>query len=198
MKSPALLVLVAVLVAACAKPKLKEGELPDPPQRLYQRGLSFLPPAEKDWWIAQKRDDSLVIARLGKVEGDTHAIEASLIRLPAFGSSFERHQFVKASREKAVPAPRFRIRAHELSDQLVDTTTCTVSYLLLEDRQPDTGTNTIGAVLVESVSLVCAHPRNSSAGTMLTYTHRSYPEDQDRAFRARAGAVLGTFQFDEL
>jgi hypothetical protein len=135
---------------------------------------------------------------MGKLQGDTHAIEASLIPWQTSATSLERNRFVKSLREKAIPAPRFRIRAHELSEQAVDTTACTVSYLLVEDRQPETGTSTVGSLLVESMSLICPHPQNGSVGTMVTYTHRSYPEDQDRTFKSRVSPVLGTFRFGDL
>lgn len=198
MRLPTLLALIALLVVACAAPRPKDGQLPDPPLRLKQRGLSFVPPAEKDWWIAQKGVDTLVIARMGKLEGDTHAIEASVIPVPALASTLERNRHVRWLREQAVPAPRFRIKAHELSDRTVDATSCSLSYLLVEDHQPETGTSTLGAVVIESMSLICPHPRNPAVAAMLTYTHRSYPEDRDPGFKARAAAVLGGMQFEDL
>lgn len=198
MKLAALFSLTTLLLLACAGPKPKDGQLPDPPQRLAQRGLSFLPPAEKDWWIAQKGTDTLVIARTGKLDGDARAVEASLIPAPTFASSLERNRYVRSLREQALPAPRFRIKAHDLSDRTVDTTSCSLSYLLAEDRQPDTGTNTVGSVVIESMSLICPHPRNPAVAAMLTYTHRCYPEDQDPVFKARAAAVLDTMQFEDL
>jgi hypothetical protein len=198
MRLAALLGAATLLVLACASPKSKDGELPNPPQRLQQRGCSFLPPAEDRWFVVQRTPEALVIARVGRLDNDTHAIEATLLPMQAFASSLERNRFAKALRQQAVPAPRYRIRSHELFDQAVGQTNCTVSYLLVEDRHPDTGTSTVGSILVESMSLICPHPYNRSVGTMLTYTHRSYPEDQDRAFKARASAVLSTFQFAEL
>jgi hypothetical protein len=194
----AALALAALLIGGCAGAKPKDGQLPDPPQRLVQRGLSFLPPAEKDWWIAQKGADTLVIARTGRLEGDARAVEASLIPAPAFASSLERNRYVRTIREHALPAPRFRIKAHDLSDRTVDTTSCSLSYLLAEDRQPDTGTNTVGSVVIESMSLICPHPRNPALAAMLTYTHRSYPEEQDLFFKARAVEVLDTMRFEAL
>ncbi|MGH8631440.1 MAG: hypothetical protein ACREU7_11850, partial [Burkholderiales bacterium] len=173
MRLTALLGVATLLVIACASPKPKDGELPNPPQRMQQRGWSFLPPAEDRWFVVQKAADTVIIARIGRLDNDTHAIDASVIPLQAFASSLERHRFVKSLREQAVPAPRFRIKAHELFDQAVGPTNCAVSYLLAEDRQPDTGTSTVGSILVESMSLICPHPHNRSLGTMLTYTHRS-------------------------
>jgi hypothetical protein len=192
------LALTVLLAAACTTPKLKDGQLPDPPQRLKQRGLSFLPPAESDWWIAQKGADTLVIARIGRLEGDSHAIEASLVPLPAFASTLERNRHIRSLREHPLPPPRFRVKTHDLTDRTVDTTSCSLSYLLVEDRQPETGTNTLGSVVMESMSLICPHPRGPGLATMLTYTHRSYPEDQDPGFKARAAAVLDSLQFEDL
>lgn len=195
MKSLAWLAAGALLIGACSPMKARDGALPNPPARLEHAGLSFLPPAEDDWWIAGRTPDSLVLAKVGKLEGDTSTIEASAIALQPFASTLERGRFVKALREQGLASPRFRIRTHEASERSVEGAACMVSYLLIEDRQPETGTGTLGALLIESLSLICPHPARARVGAMLTYTHRSYPEDQDRAFKVRAGAVLDSFRF---
>jgi hypothetical protein len=198
MKNTAWLVACLLALCSCSAVKKDENQLPNPPKRLQQHGFSFLPPAEDEWWIAQKGADSLVIARLGKVEGDSHAIEATTLQMPPSAIKLDRNRSVKELREKGLGPPRYRIRTHDISEQSVGQVACTLSYLLIEDRQPETGASTVGAMLLESMSLICPHPQDAGTSTMLTYTHRSFPEDQDKSFKARAGAVLATVQFTAL
>lgn len=192
----AILALVLIL-AGCASGKQKEGQLPNPPQRLKVSGISFLPPAEDDWWIGSKTAERLVVGRVGRLEGDTEAIEAGTIPVEPAATRLDRNRMMKALRERGLQPPRFRIRTHDLSEGQVDNIACAISYMLLEDREPEGG-RTLNPVLIESLSMLCPHPMNPRIGSWLTYTHRSFPEDQDRVFKQRAGAVLETFEFEDL
>jgi hypothetical protein len=197
-RSSILILAVLSLMAACSATKPKEGQLPNPPQRLKVAGLSFMPPAEDNWWIGTRTPERLMIGRVGRLEGDTQAVEAGTIPIERPATSLDRNRQMKALRERGVEPPRFRIRAHELSDGRVGDTLCAVSYMLVEDRNPEGGVRTLNVVLVESLSMLCPHPANPRIGSMLTYTHRSYPEDRDRVFKDRAAAVLDTFEFEDL
>jgi hypothetical protein len=138
-----------------------------------------------------------VIGRVGRVEGDTQAIEAGTVPIEPPVTKLDRNRMMKALRERGLQPPRFRIRAHDLSDGQVSNMPCTVSYMLLEDREPE-GARTMNPVLIESMSMLCSHPANARVGSWLTYTHRSFPEDQDRDFKQRASAVLESFEFEGL
>lgn len=193
----AVLALVLIL-SGCAAGKQKEGQLPNPPQRLKVAGISFMPPAEDDWWVGSKTADRVVVGRIGRLEGDTEAIEARTIPVEPPATKLDRNRMMKALREHGLQPPRFRIRAHELSQGQVDNVPCAVSYMLVEDREPEGGGRTLNPVLIESLSMLCTHPANTRVGSWLTFSHRSFPEDQDPVFKQRAGAVLETFEFEDL
>jgi hypothetical protein len=189
---------LALLLFACSAMKPKDEKLPNPPQRLKVPGLSFLPPAEDDWRVGSRTPERLVITKVGRLEGDTQVIEAETVPIERPASSLDRNRMMKTLREQGLEPPRFRIRAHELFNGQAADTTCAVSYLLVEDRAPDEGVRTMNVVLTESLSMLCPHPADPRTGSLLTYTHRSNPEDKDRVFKARASAVLETFQFEDL
>jgi len=53
-------------------------------------------------------------------------------------------------------------------------------------------------MLVESAGTVCMHPMTPGLGITLNFTHRSFPEDRDKAFEAYAESVLRTQQFSSV
>lgn len=190
--------LALLILTACGGPPLKPGELALPPKRLEQRGFSFLPPNEPGWLVAQRTPQLLSLAKPGVMEGDTSTVQAAYLPLPQFGSAQELTRYVKNTREKEAPSPRFHVMLHEISAQSVGGAQCALSHLLVQDREPSSASRTVAAVLIETLALVCPHPKNPALGIALTYTHRSYPEDQDGAFVDRGIAVLSTLQFSSL
>ncbi|HZP94093.1 MAG TPA: hypothetical protein VFB20_14605 [Burkholderiales bacterium] len=191
-------VVALLILAGCGGPSLKPGELELPPKRLEQRGFSFLPPNEPGWLIAQRSPQLLALAKPGAMEGDTSTVQAAYLPLPQFDSAQELTRYVKNAREKEAPSPRFHVMLHEISAQSVGGAQCALSHMLVQDREPNSASRTVTAVLIETLALVCPHPKNPSLGIALTYTHRSYPEDQDSGFVERGIAVLGTLRFSDL
>lgn len=190
-------IMPAILVGACASISSAPGELPTPPKRLQSGNISFLPPNEPGWFVAQRSPERLTLLKRGKLEGDAYLIEATFVALRPFASPAELTRIVRAQREKDAAAPRFRIKAHELSEQSIGGAQCILSYLLAEDRQANAGENIVTAMLVESVAVVCPRPHDRTNAIVLEFSHRSFPEDQDRALRARARPVVESLQFDQ-
>jgi hypothetical protein len=184
--------LVAGLLTACASTR---DDAPDLTRRLEQKGYSFLPPAEPEWFIAERSPERISLARLGRMDGETFLIEGGHIRLEPASTASQLADFVKEMQQRELAQPRFRIRRQDLSEMRIDTARCVMTHLVAEDRDPGTLSNVVTAMLVESVGTMCVHPANPNLGIALTYTHRSFPEDRDRAFLSRATPLLNTQQF---
>jgi len=100
--------------------------------------------------------------------------------------------------ERDLPRPRFRVQEHDVTDVRIAGAQCALSHMVAEDRDPETGSNVVTAMLVETVGTVCIHPADASIGVSLSYSHRSFPEDRDRGFEAYATPLLQTQQFGDL
>jgi hypothetical protein len=190
--------LIATMLAtltACADLALPGSGLS---QRLEQNGYSFMPPSQTGWFIADRTPDRIALAKLGRVEGQTYLVEGSVLALDELSEPARLAGFVKDMHERDLPRPRFRVRGHDVTDIRIAGARCALSHIVAEDRDPETGSNVVTAMLVETVGTVCVHPADARVGISLTYSHRSFPEDRDRGFEAFATPLLQTQQFDAL
>lgn len=183
-------VLIAVL-AGC-DPNRINNELSE---RLEQDGYSFLPPAQPGWLIASRTSGGVTLLKAGNMEGQSYLIEGRHMALDDLAVSGSLATFTEVTHRKAFPRPRFRIREHDVSELQISGADCAVSHVVAEDRDPDTGSNVVTAIVIEAVGTICIHPSRPDLGIALIYTHRSFPEDRDRGFEALASTVLQTQQF---
>ncbi len=186
-----LVVCLLVLLAGCAS----GGSKSDLSKRLEQNGYSFMPPGQDGWFIANRSSNRVTLAKAGRMEGETYLLEGSHIDLGELGGATGLIDFASDLNKRALPAPRFRVREHDTSNITIDGAQCALTHVVAEDRDPETGSNVLTAMLIDSVSTVCIHPANPEQGVTLTFTHRSFPEDRDKTFEAYAQSVLQTQQF---
>jgi hypothetical protein len=191
----AAILLITGILGGCSSMNLPGKGMTE---RLEQNGYSFMPPPEPEWFIADRTADRIALARLGWVEGQTFLAEGSLLALDELGKPANLARYVRDMHERDLPRPRFRVQEHDVSDVRIAGAQCALSHIVAEDRDPETGSNVVTAMLVESVGTVCIHPGDASIGVSLSYSHRSFPEDRDRGFEAYATPLLQTQQFDDL
>lgn len=183
------------LLPGCSIPGSPDADLS---QRLEQNGYSFMPPSDTGWFIADRSANRVAIVKLGKVEGQTYLVEGAHMTLDRLGEPSRLTEFVEQRDRRNLPAPRFRLREYDISQIAIAGAQCALSQVIAEDRDPGTGTNLLTAMLVETVGTVCIHPANPSLAITVSVSHRSFPEDQDRAFKAYAQSLLQTQQFNPL
>ncbi|NIO41081.1 MAG: hypothetical protein GTO41_13445 [Burkholderiales bacterium] len=188
-------VFLCAALGACAN---SGGSGSDLSERIEQDGYSFIPPKQSGWFIASRSSSRIALAKSGKIDGQSYLIEGLHVSLSTLTDLTQLRQFVAKINKREVPAPRFRIREHEISDTRIAGAHCVLTHLVAEDRQPETGGNVVTAMIVESVSTVCAHPTSAELGIRMTFLHRSFPEDRDRAFETYAQGVLLTQQFSPI
>lgn len=188
--------LCALLAGGCAgsKSKPESIELPVPAVRLDFDSYSFLPPQEKEWFVAERGTDFVVLAKVGKYLGETLTIQSARVALPPTPATLLLVNHVRGNEIKSLSPLRFRIRAHEVVPTAINGATCVMSQVEAEDREPASSTGPIVALLMETFTLTCRDNARAGSGVQLSYTHRSYPEDRDPGLRLRAEAVLNSLQ----
>jgi hypothetical protein len=187
--------LITAMLGGCSNMNLAGKGMTE---RLEQTGYSFMPPPEPEWFIADRTPDRIALARMGWVEGQTFLAEGSLLTLDELRNPARLSRYVRDMHDRDLPRPRFRILQHDVTDVRIAGAQCALSHIVAEDRDPETGTNVVTAMLVETVGTVCIHPDDTSIGVSLSYSHRSFPEDRDRGFEGYATPLLQTQQFDPL
>ena len=186
-------ILVAHLLAACAT-------ISGMPQRFELRGFSVTTPAvvegEKPWGVAKRTPDLLILGKPGEYESEVFIVQAAVIRLPALASPDALMQHVKATQQRELDPKRFRILKHELSLQSVDAESCALSHVEAADRTIAGTTGPTANMMLETLTLTCAHPKDRNTGINLTYSHQYFPEDRDPRFIERGSAILQGLRLD--
>jgi len=195
MRLPIILIAVcaALLFAACASKS-------DKPQRFELRGFSLAAPAavqgEKQWGVAKRTPDLLILGKPGDFESEVYTVQAAVVSLPALASPDALLQHVKAAQQRELDPKRFRILKHELGLHTVNGESCALSHVEAVDRAIPGTTGSTANMLVETLTLTCAHPKDRSSGINITYLHQYFPEDKDSQFVERGGAILEGLRID--
>ena len=186
-------ILVALLLAACASTS-------DKPQRFELRGFSVTTPAvvkgDRPWSVGKQTPDLLVLGQPGDYESEIFIVQAAVIRLPALASPDALMQHVKATQQRELDPKRFRILKQELSSQQVDAESCALSHVEAADRATPGTTGQTANMMLETLRLTCAHPKDRNTGINLTYSHQYFPEDRDPQFIERGSAILQGLRLD--
>jgi hypothetical protein len=51
-------------------------------------------------------------------------------------------------------------------------------------------------MMLETLTLTCAHPKDRNTGVYVTYSHQYFPEDKDPRFVEQGSAILGGLRLD--
>jgi len=195
MKVPIVLasILAALLLGACASKS-------DKPQRFELRGFSFTAPAavedEKQWGVAKRTPDLLILGKPGEYQSEVFTVQAAVIRLPALASTDALSQHVKAAQQRELDPKRFRILKHEISLHPVDGESCALSHVEAVDRAIPNTTGPTANMMLETLTLTCAHPKDRNSGINVSYSHQYFPEDKDPQFVERGSVILQGLRID--
>ncbi|MGQ0577726.1 MAG: hypothetical protein ACT4PQ_02305 [Betaproteobacteria bacterium] len=186
-------ILAALVLAACASKS-------DKPQRFELRGFSFTAPApvedEKQWGVAKQTPELLILGKPGEFQSEIFTVQAAVIKLPALASADALVQHVKAVQLHELDPKRFRILKHEISLQPVDGESCALSHVEAADRTVPSTTGQTANMMLETLTLTCAHPKDRKTGISVSYSHQYFPEDKDPQFVARGSVILGGLRLD--
>jgi hypothetical protein len=166
-----------------------------PPERLAQQGYSFAPLNEHGWFIIVRNAASVALARDGTNSDETYAIQATLLKLPKFRTTDELVRHVREGQAKDIDPSRFTLLQHQVIAQSEPGHRCTRSHAVAEDRGASKKTSRRDPMVLEMVTLTCAHPRSEGVGVNVSYSHRHYPGDEDKMFMRKADEVLASVDF---
>jgi len=186
-------VCAALVLAACASQS-------DKPTRFELRGFSFTAPAavegEKPWSVVKRTPDILILGRPGEYDSEVFTVQATVVRLPALASPDALLLHVKSSQQRELDPKRFRILKHDLSLQPLNGESCALSHVEAVDRAMPTTTGPTANVILETLTLTCAHPKDRNTGINVTYSYQYFPEDKDLRFLERGSAILEGLKLD--
>lgn len=183
--------MLCVLFGACASQ-------PKAPPRIMMQGFSLAAPNEKDWIVAKKSPDLAVIGKPGRYSGETFTMQATIVKLPAFGSADELVRHVESTQRKELDPKRFRVFKVAVSQQDIHGQACALSLVEAAERTATDGTGSPVNMMMETLTLICPHPKNPLHGINMAYSHRHFPEDVDPQFSEDGALLMQSLAFEPL
>jgi hypothetical protein len=185
--------LLCVFVGACASQ-------PKEPPRIVMQGFSISVPKEKDptWIVAKQGPDLTVIGKPGRFSGETFTMQATVIKLPLFASPDDMLRYVETTQRKELDPKRYRLFKLEVKSQKIHEQTCALSRVEVAERVTAEGTGSPVNTMMETLTLICPHPKEPTRGINMAYSHRHFPEDLDPQFAEDASLFMQTLSFEPL
>lgn len=191
-------VFCSLLVISCASSGPKFQEIQLPPTRIAQKGYSLVPLNEKGWLVGSRNPVQLVLGKLAENPDESFVINSTLVKIDPYKTKDEFVRLVKASQAKDTDLQRFTIKQFDVSGYEGKGTDCAKTYSIFEDNAAARRSGNTGSMILEILSLSCAHPRDKSTVVFVGYSQRYYPGHKDKAFLEKATAVLNSLEFTDL
>lgn len=187
--------ILCALLGACASQ-------PKEPPRIMMEGFSIAPPHEQEWtkeWIIVKQSrDVTIIGKQGRFSGETFTMQATIIKLPAAASADELVRYVESTQRKELDPKRYRVFKLEVSQQKIHGQACALSHVEAAERATTDGTGSLVNMMLETLTLICPHPKDPLRGINVAYSHRHFPEDVDPQFSQNAALLMQNLAFEPL
>lgn len=183
--------ILCALLGACASQ-------PKEPPRIMMEGFSIVPPSEKEWIIVKQSPDVTVIGKPGRFSGETFTMQASIIKLPPVASADELVRHVESTQRKELDPKRYRVFKLEVSQQKIHGQACALSRVEAAERTTTDGTGSPVNMMLETLTLICPHPKDPLRGINMAYSHRHFPEDVDPQFSQDAATRMQNLAFEPL
>ena len=183
--------ILCALLGACASQ-------PKEPPRIMMEGFSIAPPKEKEWIIVKQSPEVTVIGKPGRFSGETYAMQATIIKLPPAESVDELVRHVESTQRKELDPKRYRVFKFDVSRQKVHGQACALSRVEAAERTTAGGTGSPVNMMLETLTLICPHPKDPLRGINMAYSHRHFPEDVDPQFSQDAATLMQSLAFEPL
>ena len=184
---------LCALLGACASQ-------PKEPPRIVMQGFSISAPSDKEktWIVAKQDPDLTVIGKQGRFSGETFTMQAIIIKLPAFQSVDALVRHVESTQRKDIDPKRYRLMKLEVVPQKIHDQDCALSRLDVAERTKSEDTSSPVNTMIESMTLICPHPKDPLRAISMAYSHRHYPEDVDPQFVQDGALFMETLKFEPL
>jgi len=189
---------LSLLAVSCASVQSKLEEIRVPPERIVENGYSLVPLNEKGWLVGGRNPVQLVLGKLAENPDESFVINSTLVKIGPYKTENDFVRLVKASQEQDNNPQRFKVKKFDVSAYDGKGTECAKTYAQFEDNAAARKSGNTGTMILEVLSLSCAHPKNKSIVVYVGYSQRYYPGHEDKAFLEKAMTVLNSLEFTDL
>lgn len=183
---------ISLSVASCASFQ----SISIPPERIVQTGYSLVPLNEKGWRFGPRNPVHLVLGKVSDNPDESLVINSTIVKIRPYKTKDEFVQLVRESQADDTDE-RFENKQFEVTGYDEKGTDCAKSYAISEDKTASRRSGNTGTMIIELLSLTCAHPKNKRYAVYVGYSHRYYPGHKDDAFAEKAWIVMNSLEFTD-
>lgn len=190
-------IVTALICVSCAS-GTPLPQIATPPQRIVQKGYSFIPLDEKGWYIIGRNEYQVVLGKYGEHPDERFALQAQPVDCPPFDTEEEFVRLIREEQSQNINSARFKVVSNEATPYPAGGATCVKSHLVTEDHAAVKRSSRSEPMVRDVYSLTCRHPRDASIGILLTLSQRGYRGQGDPQFADKASLLFNSIQFDAL
>jgi len=190
MKKLFLLVISLLGLSSC----MSVPTLSLPAQPFIQNGFSVLPLSETGWSIVNRSQEAFGLAKKGKVQDETYAIQGMKFKLPNFKTDKEFLRYVEKRTRKDTDPSRFNVTYSNFSIVKKASESCIKTHFKTTDKKARKISNNKESMILEVIHFTCRQPQYSNIGTMLAYSHRYYLGGSDSKLNNKANILFKKFK----
>lgn len=191
----------ALILSSCASTQSMQSmqAVQVPPERLVLKGYSFIPLNEQGWLVRVRNPHQVVMGKLGASADESIGIVArKYVEKSPLQSSEEIVRQLEEIEQKNPDTARFKSLKKEIIPYRETGSACAYSHTTVEDHAAQKRTPRTGHMILDTVSLTCAHPRDNRTLVFLAYSQRNYPGEGDPKFLEKAKRLLSSLEFSDL
>lgn len=192
------LLFVALISISCAHIAPTLPEMQAPRERTALSGYSLVPPDEAGWVVLGRNSYQITLAKRGNDPDESTVIYATVTKLPDFRTPDDMVIYVKDGQINGVDLRRFVVTLHDVAPSHLFPTMCVMSHQIVVDSSAVKAMRKTENMVLESIAITCAHPKNSAVGINVSYSQRHYRENSESNFREKAARVLNSVEFIDL
>ncbi len=188
--------LASVLIlSSCASMQ----EVQVPPERFVLKGFSFIPLNEKGWLIRGRNPHQVVLFKLGANPDESIGIVArKYVEESPLRSSEEIVRLLEKVEKQDSNLERFKALKQEIIPHREKGSNCARSHITSEDHAPVRRTTRTEHMIIDTVSLACAHPKDNRTIVYVGFSQRAYPGQGDPHLLEKAQQIFGSLEFSDL
>lgn len=191
-------VFCSLFVISCASPGPKFQEIQLPPTRIAQKGYSLVPLNEKGWLVKGRNPVQLALGKRAENPDESFVIQTTLVKIGPYKTKEDFVRLVKDSQAQDMDPQRHKILKHDVTAYTEKATECAKSHSISEDNAAVRASGNKGVMILEVLSLSCAHPKDKSVAVFVGFSQRYYAGHRDSAFMDKASTVLSSLEFSDL
>ncbi len=191
-----ILLLLMFGLSACVASQPRPQPLSSQSQRIQLEWFSVATPSESGWYVAQRDNQSVQLAKRGGATDETYAIQAWVSKLPKFDNDKAFSSY--AAQFTGNSSNRFMKKKSRVKKVKTKHGVCMRFTSIHQDNSAVKRSNNPKPMFLEVEGIICQNSKTKSQGANLVFSNRYYEGNRDKSLSKKANSLFGSLKFAKL